>query len=225
MGSSESSQDRYVRDTLMPQVRQLQANLPNLADYYKQNRQDVLGSYTPFRQATYTSVSPDAINNFYRIASQGLSQQQNRDTSFAASQAGALAASRGLANPSGFVSQQTQNVRQSYIPQFTNLEGAQAQALGELAKFNAQGQNQFNLYNNQGLNQNARDYTNLIAALGQQGGQALQGDFANKAQIAQLYNVMSQYYDPYSSKDKNTSFAGNILGQGIGGFLGGLAAK
>ena len=211
MGSSESPQDRYVRDTLKPQLEQLQQNLPNLYNYFTQNKQDVLNSYKGFTPASYTQLSPDAINNFYRIASTGLNQQQNLDTSRAAQQAAGLAASRGLSSPSGYVSQQTQNVRNQYIPQFTQLQGANAQALSQLAQYNNQGVNQNALYNNQGLNQANTAYTNLLAQLGQQGGNALQTDFGNRQNIASLYSGMSQYYDPYSTKDKNTQLFGNVL--------------
>lgn len=195
MGSSESSQDRYVRDTLNPQLQQLQSQMPKLYEYFQQQRGDVLGSFKGF---TPLSANTENINKYFDTANRNVTQNMNQQVSQAGQQAGASAAARGIANPTGYTGYQTNQVRQSFVPQFGEIEG---QRFGKLADI----QQQTDLYNNQGQNQSNQQYTNLLQQLAQMGGTAMQGDYGNQQGIFNAYQQMGQYYDPYSSKEKNTS--------------------
>ena len=211
MGSSESEQDRYRRDTLEPQMQQLRDSMPQLFNYFQQQRGNVLGSYKGF-----TPMSGDSLNKYFDTANTNLTQNMNSQVAQTSQQAGALAASRRLANPSGFVGNQSQNVRTAFNPQFGELQGKRFGALADLER-----------YNNMGLNTSNKDYTNLLMQLSQMGGQAMQGDFGNQQNLFGAYNQMGQYYDPYSSKEKNTQLGGQLIGYGAqaaGSYYGGGGA-
>lgn len=69
-----------------------------------------------------------ALDKYYNIGRQNLTGAMNQGVSDASMQAGALAGARGLANPSGFVSNSANQVRQSFAPQFGALEQSRAGA-------------------------------------------------------------------------------------------------
>lgn len=71
----------------------------------------------------------EGINKQYDIGRANLNFGMNQAVNDASAQAGALGASRGFANPSGFVSNSANQVRQSYFPQFGALEQQRAGAL------------------------------------------------------------------------------------------------
>lgn len=101
----------------------------------------------------------DGINKQYDVARSNLNYNMNQNVSDASSQAGALAASRGFANPSGFVANSANQVRSSFVPQFGALEQGRAGAMQQNQKdmYNAETQkmlseylNRFNLVNSFG---------------------------------------------------------------------------
>lgn len=165
--------------------QQLQGRLggiqpPNLTNMYQQYRSDVMGSVKP----------PTDLSKYYDTARQNLNQTVNSQVADTSAQAGALAASRGLANPTAFVSNQANNVRQSFNPQFGQLD--QSQALQT-----AQQQDEYNRY-----------LTQLMMSLGQGGINAAQGDFGNQTGLFNLYAGLAGNYDPYSERDKMYQLGG-----------------
>ena len=198
MGSSESQQDRYRRDTLEPQLEQLKNSMPQLFEYFNQQRGQVLGSYKGF-----TPMSGDSLNKYFDTANTNLTQNMNSQVAQTSQQAGALANAYGLANKGGYIGNQAQNVRTAFNPQFGELQGKRFGAQADLER-----------YNNMGLNTSNRDYTNLLMQLSQMGGNAMQGDFGNQQSLFGAANQMGQYYDPYSPKDKNQQLFGQLLNAG-----------
>ena len=94
---------------------------------------------------------PANINKQYDIGKQNLNQTMGGMVNDASAQAGALGASRGYANNNAFVGNMANQVRQSFVPQFGQLEQNRAGALdANSAKLfaslfgNANMQNQFN---------------------------------------------------------------------------------
>lgn len=94
---------------------------------------------------------PANINKQYDIGRQNLNFGMNQAVNDTSAQAGALSASKGYANNNAFVNNMANQVRQSYVPQFGQLEQQRAGALdANSARLfaslfgNAQMQNQFN---------------------------------------------------------------------------------
>ena len=189
--SGVSDRERYNQQ-LQGRLNNIQA--PNLTDYYSQQRQQILGQY---KQPSMLNF--DNLNKFYNTAQGNLNQQMGQQVSDASAQAGALAGARGLANPSGFVNRSANQVRQSFAPQFGQLEANRAQAQFDIEK-----------YNNALQNQSQQDYLNLLMQLAQQGGNAMQGDYANQLGLFNAYSGMSGNYDPYSERDKFMNFIGQV---------------
>lgn len=198
MGSSESQQDRYRRDTLEPQYNEFKSKVPNLFDYYNTERNTILANRRGF-----TPLSTDTTNRYFDVSSGNLNRTALGQAGQSAGQAGALAASRGLANPSGFTSGAYQSTLGQFAPQFGSLEANRAQTAADIAR-----------YNNQGVNQENRDLVSLLTQLAQMGGTAMQGDFSNQGAIMNAASGMAQYYDPYSPKEKNTQMLGGLIGGG-----------
>jgi len=94
---------------------------------------------------------PANINRQYDIGRQNLNFGMNQAVNDASAQAGALSASKGYANNNAFIGNMANQVRQSFVPQFGQLEQQRASALdANSARLfaslfgNAQMQNQFN---------------------------------------------------------------------------------
>lgn len=171
--NNKSDRERYNQQ-LAGQIPQMRAGLPNLSNMFQQYQSNVMGSVKP----------PTDLSNYYGQARANLSQNMGNQVADASSQAGALAASRGMANPSAFVANQAQNVRQSFVPQFGALEAEQALRT-------AQQQDEFNRY-----------YTQLLAQLGQGQIGAAQGDLSNQLNLFNIEAGLAGNYDPYSTQDK-----------------------
>lgn len=222
-----SDREKYNQQ-LQQQFQSLMSSMPNMTDYYGKQRDQILASFKGFQPMTnystvnFNPVGSGALDKYFGAAKQGLNQTMASQVTDAASQAAALAASRGFASPSGFVSNQTQNVRESFNPRFSELEAEKARSMMDLERYNNQMQydvsktntgisNQFGLYNNQGQNQSNQYYTQLLTQLAEMMGGGMQTDFSNKAGLFNTQANLSQNYDPYTSWDKFLNFGSNAL--------------
>lgn len=115
--------------------------------------------YQQSLQAMQSAFNPANINNYYNQASGNLSRVQGSAVNRAQSDAGALAASRGYANPSAMVRGAGTGVYQQFAPQFGNLEQGRASALQMNAKdlYNAYF-NQYQAHRQSELQQQQLDY-------------------------------------------------------------------
>ena len=147
----------------------------------------------------------DAINRQFDVSSGNLNRTAMAQAAQSAGQSGALAASRGLANPTGFTSGAFQSTLGQFAPQFGALEANRASALsanqgnlynallGNLQYQNAQRQlgytNQFNLANQFGNPNVAPTKTNT---------QTNWQDDPRYASVQgnKYYNNPNQNYDP-----------------------------
>ena len=112
--------------------------------------------------------SPDKVNQFYDKNTANLNFNMGSQVADAQSSAAALAASRGFANPSGFVSSAGQNVRTSFAPQFGLNEANRSQSLmanqdklynADFQKLLTEYLNRYNLTNQFGVaGQNKKTY-------------------------------------------------------------------
>lgn len=186
--NDKSDRENYTNQ-LQSQLGQLGANAPNLSELYKLYQSNVLGSVK----------KPSDLGGYFDKAKQNLNYNMSTQVGDAQSSAGALAASRGFANPSGFVSNAGQQVRNSFVPQFGQLESDKAMATSRQ-------QDEFNRY-----------FTQLLTQLGQGQIGAAQNDFSNQMNIFGLKNNMTQNYDPYTGWDKTINFASNLLPSVISG--------
>jgi len=195
-----SDRDRYNQQ-LQGDLSALYAQLPDLMKLYNQGRSETLDSWKGFQ-----GLGTDSTNKYYDQAKSNLNFNMNTQVGDAQSSAGALAASRGFANPSGFVNYSGQGVRNSFVPQFGELEGRRFGALGDIERYNNQGQNASNM-----------NYTQLLQMLAQGRQGAAQGDFANRMGLFNTKAGMADNYDPYSNWDKTLQFAGQVLPAAFGG--------
>jgi len=201
--ATNNTSDRDVyNQQLQGQLGQLQGQMPNLAEMFKQYRTEVMGSIKPQQP-----LSNNYLLDAYNKSKSNLNYNMNTQVGDAQSSAGAMAASRGLANPSGFTNYAGQNVRDSFIPQFGQLEADQARSLNDLSQTNQMREDEYNRY-----------ITQLLASLGQGGINASQMDWGNKTGLFGMQSGMASNYDPYSNLDKTLnvlpSFASLLAGMG-----------
>jgi len=138
-----------------------------------------LNQFLPTLPSAQNYFGSEGINKQYDVARQNLGQTMGNSVADASAQAGALGASRGFANPSGFVGNMANNVRQSFAPQFGALEQGRAGALqqgqkdlygAETQKLLAEYLNRFNMVNafgapNQGGQQKQSGLSNGVMGM------------------------------------------------------------
>lgn len=239
--SANSDRENYT-EQLQQQLAGLMGQRPDLAGLYQQGSQNVMDSYRPFQglsnpsTLTYNPLQSTSLDKYYSSAKQGLNQTLGQNVSDAASQAGALAGARGFANPSGFTASQTAQARNAFNPQFAQLEADKARSMMDLERYNSQQQmdvnrantgiqNQFAMYNNQGLNQSNNQYTNLLQSLLSGRMNSAQGDWANQMGLFNTQSGLSQNYDPYTGFDKFVNFASSAAPTGIAALASDIRVK
>ena len=106
---------------------------------------DLLGGQMPDLESIYSQfgITPDAINQAYSgdalkeayaVGGRNLDLAEARGVSNASNQAGASASSRGLINPSSFISSQTNPIREQYAGQRGGLQFELAKQMAGLGK-------------------------------------------------------------------------------------------
>lgn len=147
-----------------------------------------LNQFLPTLPSAQNYFGSDGINQQYDIARQNLNQTMGNAVTDASAQAGALGASRGFANNSGFVNNSANQVRQSFFPQFGALEQGRAGALqqgqkdlygADTQRLLAEYMNRFNLVNQFGAPNQVGQQKKQGLSGGVMGGGVLGNNFLN----------------------------------------------
>lgn len=123
--------------------QQRQDRLTSLDERNK--RADFMGGQMPDLESIYAqygitpeslnqAYSGDALKEAYAVGGRNLDLAEARGVSQASNQAGASAASRGLINPSSFISAQTNPIREQYAGQRGGLQFELAKQMAGLSK-------------------------------------------------------------------------------------------
>lgn len=181
-GQSQADAAKYGADQQANLTRELMERENQLRQGQYQNLLQYLPQFSNISASMLPQFSnaPDPtkyfgtenITNSYNLAKQSLGQTMAQDVSDTASQAGALAASRGFAAPSGFVSNQTNQVRSAYAPQFTRLASDYQSNLGR----------------------NQQDLWRALFGTTQFNNQNLQNMFGNRLSMTNFNNQNAQNY-------------------------------
>ena len=177
----------------MPNFQSMMSQLPNPQQYLNQSDPSKYFQQSQLNPEQY--FSGDQINKNYDQALANLNRLQGSQMGQAAQSAGESAAARGLTNPTAFTGRAMQGVRDTYAPQFGQLEMGRGNALQANqqalygAKFNQQG---FNAQQAQGLygaqtNQQQNIYSALMQQLQMQMSGA-QNDWSNKFGLQSAIN-------------------------------------